>query len=313
MPPIDLKHFRWMAAALLLAACETPPPGTTTPALPVPEIPTEASADGQGAVAPAPAPSVTPDVAPPAPQATPIAPEPPTTQALLAAFALPSPKHDVLAAPPLRLWATHYYTPRYQAAASGTPLINRRNQPISPPLTDREWCNVALQGSAAISGPDGTTRAYAFMDSRGPEQVNCDRFFPRLARASRVATRRARFTTISHPFGCGVRNWSLAPYRTIAVDSAVVPYQTTLFIPKLVGRTFMVGDAVFSHDGYVFAADRGGAVKGNHIDFFAGNDRRISFNDLFTSDKSGTFNAYRVPASSPASLALITLHDQPCN
>ena len=46
------------------------------------------------------------------------------------------------------------------------------------------------------------------------------------------------------------------------------------------------------HDGYFFAGDAGGGVKGNHIDVFTGdkNDKNNPFN-FVTGSNSKTFNA----------------------
>ncbi|MEM7768562.1 MAG: 3D domain-containing protein [Pseudomonadota bacterium] len=302
---------RWKSGLALLAlgtaTCQTyappPPEPPAAPAIAIAEPPHPVEIH------------VAPVIATPVATAAPApAAEPPALdiEDQVLQFRLPAPSLAVLHAPPLSLWATNYYTPRYETAETGTPLIDRNNQPISGPLTDKQWCNIALQGSAAITEPDGQTNAFVFMGSRGPEQVNCDRWFPNLPENIRIATRKARFNVITHRFGCGIKDWSLMPYRTIAVDSAIVPYQTTLFIPALVGKRFEIDGEPYRHDGYVFAADRGGAVIGNQIDFFSGNDRRVGFTDVITSTPDGAFEAFRIPAAAPAALTLAELHDVPC-
>lgn len=73
-----------------------------------------------------------------------------------------------------------------------------------------------------------------------------------------------------HPWGYGVQNRALAPYRSIAVDPDVIAYGTTLYVPELDGEA-MPGDQPwggFVHDGCVIAADTGGAIIGMHIDWF---------------------------------------------
>jgi len=74
-----------------------------------------------------------------------------------------------------------------------------------------------------------------------------------------------------HPWGVGVQNRALAPFRSVAVDSDVIPYGTQLYAPDLDG-VLMPGDAPwgdFVHDGCLSADDTGGAIIGMHIDFFA--------------------------------------------
>ena len=62
--------------------------------------------------------------------------------------------------------------------------------------------------------------------------------------------------------GCKV-----VPMRTIAVDKAVIPRRTVLFIKETVGLKMPDGRA---HDGYWYATDIGGAIKGQRIDLYTG-------------------------------------------
>lgn len=75
-----------------------------------------------------------------------------------------------------------------------------------------------------------------------------------------------------HPWGYGVQDRALAPFRSVAVDRDVIEYGTGLYLPALDGRT-MPGEEPwgdFSHDGCVVAADTGGGIIGMHVDFFVG-------------------------------------------
>jgi len=75
-----------------------------------------------------------------------------------------------------------------------------------------------------------------------------------------------------HPWGLGVQNRALVPFRSIAVDRTVIAYGTHVWIAELAGVK-MPGDPPtggFVHDGCVSADDTGGAIVGNHVDFFAG-------------------------------------------
>lgn len=75
-----------------------------------------------------------------------------------------------------------------------------------------------------------------------------------------------------HPWGTGVQDRPLVPYRSIAVDPAVIPYGTKLWVAELDGVA-VPGAAPwggFVHDGCVLAADTGGGIVGTHIDWFVG-------------------------------------------
>jgi 3D (Asp-Asp-Asp) domain-containing protein len=75
-----------------------------------------------------------------------------------------------------------------------------------------------------------------------------------------------------HPWGYGVQDRALVPFRSLAVDRDVIEYGTGLYLPALDGRT-VPGEAPwgdFSHDGCAVAADTGGGIVGMHVDFFVG-------------------------------------------
>jgi 3D (Asp-Asp-Asp) domain-containing protein len=59
--------------------------------------------------------------------------------------------------------------------------------------------------------------------------------------------------------------------RTVAVDKALIPRRSVLFIKETVGLKMPDGTA---HDGYWYASDVGGAIKGQRIDLFTGSGPR---------------------------------------
>jgi len=93
-------------------------------------------------------------------------------------------------------------------------------------------------------------------------------------------------------WGVGVANRALAPFRSIAVDKNVVAIGTRLYLPALDGLR-MPGKRPwggFIHDGCVVADDRGGAVRGHEIDFFAG--MRSYYRALQRKHRFNKVNAY---------------------
>jgi 3D (Asp-Asp-Asp) domain-containing protein len=62
--------------------------------------------------------------------------------------------------------------------------------------------------------------------------------------------------------GCPV-----AAMRTVAVDPAIVSRRSIVFIKETVGMPLPGGGV---HDGYWYASDVGGAIKGQRIDLFTG-------------------------------------------
>jgi 3D (Asp-Asp-Asp) domain-containing protein len=62
--------------------------------------------------------------------------------------------------------------------------------------------------------------------------------------------------------GCPV-----SPMRTVAVDPAIVSRHSIIYIKETVGLQLSDGSV---HDGYWYASDIGGAIKGQKIDLFTG-------------------------------------------
>ena len=62
--------------------------------------------------------------------------------------------------------------------------------------------------------------------------------------------------------GCKV-----VPMRTLAVDKTIIPRRTVVFIKETVGLRMPDGA---THDGYWYASDVGGAIKGQRIDLYTG-------------------------------------------
>ena len=65
--------------------------------------------------------------------------------------------------------------------------------------------------------------------------------------------------------GCKV-----VPMRTAAIDKKLIPRRTVLFIKETVGLPMPDGG---KHDGYWYASDVGGAIKGERIDLYTGNGK----------------------------------------
>ena len=72
----------------------------------------------------------------------------------------------------------------------------------------------------------------------------------------------ARGVGVLDSLGCRV-----VAMRTAAIDPRVIPRRTVLFIRDTVGLKMPDGRL---HDGYWYASDTGGAIKGNRIDLFTG-------------------------------------------
>jgi 3D (Asp-Asp-Asp) domain-containing protein len=133
----------------------------------------------------------------------------------------------------------------------------------------------------------GRWRTYNYAGPGPSAQVDCSARYPR-----HPATGRSRFKASNKPYGEGASGARLVPFRSIAVDPRFIRHGTVLYIPAARGVSFSDSDGEKrSHDGYFFAADTGGAIKGPHIDFFLGARGANPFGFIGSSKKQ-TFEAF---------------------
>lgn len=201
--------------------------------------------------------------------------------------------------PRQNLWATYYYTPRFNHLSSGFPLLNMSGSPLGPLLSQRQWCSAAMEGSVQVS-INGEWKTYNYAGVTGQSQVDCSPYFSH-------PVGRTRFRLARGPCGDGVKNYILSPYRTIAVDPDVIPYGSVLFIESARGLPFTMPDGTKRvHDGYFFAADTGGLIRGNHIDVYIGIDLKSPFS--WITSRSDSAIGYQIADDEQMREALLLLH-----
>lgn len=97
---------------------------------------------------------------------------------------------------------------------------------------------------------------------------------PKLVAASLVPDFRLK-ATLYHAGAAGVGNKDSigcrpVAMRTVATDPRLIPRRTILFIAETVGMPLPGGG---EHDGFWYASDVGGAIKGERIDLYTGHGR----------------------------------------
>lgn len=194
----------------------------------------------------------------------------------------------------LTLWATEYHIHQAKAVANGFPLLDKFGHTLGVELTYDDWCNAALEGTVGVKTSEKNWSVFNYDSRAETTQVDCSRKFPRLPQNVRVAMGKTRFVAPQGQFGNGYDGLIIQPYRSLAVDISVFPLRQVVYIPQARGITFTTptGETVV-HDGYFFTADKGGAIKGNHIDVFIGLSEKNPFS-FIKSRSDGTFNAYIV-------------------
>jgi 3D (Asp-Asp-Asp) domain-containing protein len=97
------------------------------------------------------------------------------------------------------------------------------------------------------------------------------------------------------PWGMGSNGNPLEPLRSIAVDNAIIPYGTPLYVKEWDGVAVPSVDGLggFVHDGHFRADDVGNGIRGLHLDFFVGTPgMRRKLEEIFPSDVT-RFHVYR--------------------
>jgi 3D (Asp-Asp-Asp) domain-containing protein len=152
---------------------------------------------------------------------------------------------------------TYYDFPIEDEALADTPLYDpscRRIALVSRAFHDK----ICVQGSGRTAA--GATVSFA---KRG---CSCAELCPRTEQhVCYEALDPARF-----PNGRGATGRAITPLWTVAVDPAVIPMGTRVFIPEFVGLPRPDGGP---HDGCFAAEDRGLRIRGLSLDVFVGDER----------------------------------------
>jgi 3D (Asp-Asp-Asp) domain-containing protein len=195
------------------------------------------------------------------------------------------------------LWATYYHIWPATEAPAGVALLDENNKRISGAISQHDWCRGAIEGTVLVTKADGSVQTFNYIDHQGAQQVDCSKVLgiDPIKKPWITATGKSRYRVARGTYGDGVADYKLIPYRTIAVDEATIPYGSVVYIPQARGMTIKLPSGTFAiHDGYFFAADKGGAIKGNHIDVFAGILTSNPFPNFVKSSAEQTFDAFIV-------------------
>ena len=196
----------------------------------------------------------------------------------------------------LNLWSTYYYIHEATTIEGEEtfPLLDYNYQPLGIELSHKDWCYSALQGTVRIFDENNNYHTYNYHERGELQQADCSEFFSSLSEETLERMSRNLFRPVDSPYGDGTDGFILLPYRSIAVDTNLMPLGTVIYIPSARGVeiTLPSGQSV-THDGYFFAADIGSAIQGNKIDTFLGIDKRNPFSHVL-SRQTGTFQAFIV-------------------
>lgn len=190
----------------------------------------------------------------------------------------------------IKFWATNYYVHLATEKADGV-AIRTVTDKVLARVSKKDWCLGAIEGTIIVgNGENRRTFNYA---SKGTPKIDCTPFVSAKSRTKpwAIALGRTRWSEVNAPFGLGVKGFKLVPFRTIAVDPTVVPIGSVLYIEAAKGVKFVNAKGSEEiHDGFFFAADVGGAIKGNHIDVFTGLGPNTVF-EFVKNKPDGTFLA----------------------
>jgi 3D (Asp-Asp-Asp) domain-containing protein len=201
-------------------------------------------------------------------------------------FELPAPSASDLGQT-YKLWATYYYLPEIGEDSGAIPLRDMKGQELGPRLTVKHWCDTAMEGSVKINFKNGDIKTFNYQGVTSDHYVDCKSIFPK-----HTGIGKTKFREANGVYGDGLEDYILSPYRTLATDGTHIKPGTALFIAKARGAKITLANGrVIIHDGYFFAADKGGAIKGSHVDVYIGVSKVASFFPWIGSNESKTFEA----------------------
>jgi 3D (Asp-Asp-Asp) domain-containing protein len=164
---------------------------------------------------------------------------------------------------------TYYDFPRDRGGAEAT-LFDAACAPLAR-VSQRFHDQVCVQGSGRLAS--GETVSYAKRD------CGCASVCPRTGQ--RICFERldpARF-----PHGRGAAGRPITPLSSVAVDVAVIPLGTPIYVPEYAGLPRPDGSL---HNGCFVAEDKGIKVVGRQIDVFTGDpDVTVRWNALVPSNQ----------------------------
>jgi len=223
-------------------------------------------------------------------------------------FAFPPPKTDALPAPD-SLWATYYYVHTAVEAESGLPYRDMKGAALTRNISLRDWCLGAIEGTIQVISPEGS-KTLNFAGTLSKAQVDCATVL-KIDPSKRpwiTSVGKSAFASAHGTYGDGVDGYQLVPWRTVAVDPTKIPVGSVVYIPAARGLPVTVAPGTtIKHDGYFFAADGGGAIKGSHIDVFCGASASNCLPAIASGSDTHPFTAYRIQDSTIAN-ALRALH-----
>lgn len=201
---------------------------------------------------------------------------------------------DTLAhATKITLWATYYYVPVLNHAEHGIDLLDEQENKLGLKLESCDWCTAAIEGTVFIK-KENKNYVLNYAGRSKKTQHDC-RLCAQYKDYDNYSNTGKILWAVSSGYGKGVNNYDLIPFKTIAVDSSIIPYGTIVYIPNAKGVEYinLQGETV-KHDGFFFTGDTGSKIIGNHIDVFIGTAVHNPFT-FVTSTPKGTFDAFLMP------------------
>ncbi len=186
------------------------------------------------------------------------------------------------------LWATYYYVPKLNHSDKGIELLDINGNGLGLKLEACDWCDACIEGTVIVL-KDNQHHVLNYAGRSTNLQLDCRtcskyKKYDGYEKTGKVLWQR------SSGYGQGVKHYRLIPFKSIAVDSTVIPFGSVLFIPGAKGVRYTFQDSSYIHDGYFIATDMGSKIIDNHIDVFIGTATSNPF-DFITSDSNHTFKA----------------------
>ena len=216
---------------------------------------------------------------------------------------------------PWSIWTTAYIVrgaPEFSGLGAVS-LLSESGRSLGVSVSHADYCHGAVEGTLSVTLSNGSTRAFNYATAGTRQLADCADIFKKASKNNPARVRtwgRTLFAPLppAAPFGTGGHSqgrpgtcdrqllpFRLVPHRSLAVDYKVRAAGVAIYVPALRGTriTFADGTEV-THDGYVLAADSGGSIHGNHVDYFLGPAASDTNLSSISADKNHPILAYVV-------------------
>lgn len=211
-------------------------------------------------------------------------------------FDIPSPQSGNYKYQETTVAASVYHThiSANSSVEGALPFFDIKGNAITDNVTPNDWCLTAIEGTG-ITTFKGERVVITYDGRRNGKRemhIDCAKV---LGKEKFKTQGYHNFALTTAPYGKGIGDKGLVPYRTLATDNVTFKAGTVIYIDEFKDKYFQLKPGKWiKHDGYFIVVDTGSNdyIKEKRVDVYCGTDV-YCFQDAKTSDSQ---HIYYLPA-----------------